>query len=547
LALKKGNLSEALACYTRGLQGCLDDSGRKLLLALVGVGRDLLRNRAFIRLKLGQYEGAVVDAIASLSDQTTDDLKKLDAKAYLRAGQASYALKRYDAAAEYCQNLLVLQDDHKDAKELLARSKARLREQSSGIYDIAAIRNGVSRAKPRVDVADFLSNTTVKPSGPNRGRGLFATKDHKPGDLILAETAFASVWPNEKTYVMAVKWNDRFPDENAVKLGLIGLWKVALQKVRNNRKSGGHLLDLYGDHNVLGNEIAEIDGVSVVDAYQVHDVVVRNAFGLRGFHRRQDFSSGIYIRSSYINHSCVPNSRRDTIGDLLLLHATRPIAMGEEISICYGDELESYASRKESMKYLWIFQCECALCLMEAQVPDVVLAKRDGLACEAAAFMNRTSSREGTTERQVLQAEKFAREIAATYDDNLYSNLPRTALVDIQGWIADTITTCPNVERSKRSMPDLLRSLGFEVEEDDGIMETISPTLNSIMTGIAKVIWSPLLAHALQYRGAERTQAATCLTEFARALDRVLNGTDAETDRILDAYFKLPAQHPARA
>jgi hypothetical protein len=86
LALKKGNLSESLACYTRGLQGCLDDPGRKLLLALVGVGRDLLRNRAYIRLKLGQYEGAVIDAVASLSDQTTDDLKKLDAKAYLRAG-----------------------------------------------------------------------------------------------------------------------------------------------------------------------------------------------------------------------------------------------------------------------------------------------------------------------------------------------------------------------------------------------------------------------------------------------------------------------------
>jgi tetratricopeptide (TPR) repeat protein len=547
LALKKGNLSESLACYTRGLQGCLDDSGHNLLLALVGIGRDLLRNRAFIRLKLGQYEGAVVDAIASLSDQTTDDLKKLDAKAYFRAGEASYALKRYDAAAEYCKNLLILQENDKDATELLARSQARSCEQSSGVYNIAAIRKGVSRAKPRVDVADFLSNTTVKTSGPNRGRGLFATKDLKADDLILTETAFASVWHNEKTYVVAVKHNSRFHNENAMKVGPIGLWKVALQKAGNNRESGGHLLDLYGDHNVLGNEIAENDGVSVVDAYQVHDIVARNAFGLGDPHRKQDYSSGIYIRSSYINHSCVPNSRRDTIGDLLLLHATRPIAMGEEISICYlGDELESYASRKESTKYMWNFQCECALCLVEAQVPEAVLAKRDGLAHEAAAFMSRTSSRRGTTERQVLQAEKFAREIAATYDGNLYSNLPRTALVDIQAWIANTTTACPNLERSKQTLPNILRSLGFEVEEHDGIIETISPTPNSIMTGIAHVIWSPLVAHALQYRRAGRTQAATCLTEFARALDRILNGTDAETDRVFDAYSKLPSHHPAR-
>jgi hypothetical protein len=361
--------------------------------------------------------------------------------------------------------------------------------------------------------------------------------------LILAETAFASVWHNEKTYVMAVRWNARFPDENAVKLVVIGLWKVALQKARNNRESGGHLLDLYGDHNVLGNEIAEIDGVSVVDAYQVHDVVVRNAFGLGGPHRGQNFSSAVYIRSSYINHSCVPNSRRDTIGDLLLLHATRPIAMGEEISICYGDELESYASRKQNMKYLWNFQCECALCLVEAQVPDAVLAKRDGLAREAAAFTSRTSSRKGTTERQVLQAEKFAREIAATYDNSLYSDLPRTALVDIQGWIADTTTTCPNVERSDRSVPDILRSLGFGVDAHEGVIKSISPKTNSIMTGIAKVVWSPLISQALAHRARGRTQAEQCLTDFARALDRILNGHDAETDRVFDAYSKLFVRH----
>jgi hypothetical protein len=74
-ALKKGDLSESLACSTKGLQGCLDDHDLDSS-ASVGVRRGLLRNRAHIRLMLGQYEGAVTDAVASLSDQTTDDLKK---------------------------------------------------------------------------------------------------------------------------------------------------------------------------------------------------------------------------------------------------------------------------------------------------------------------------------------------------------------------------------------------------------------------------------------------------------------------------------------
>jgi hypothetical protein len=240
-------------------------------------------------------------------------------------------LKRYNAAAEYCQNLLSLHEDHNDTKKILAQVAARSREQSSDIYDIAAIRQGVSRANPRVGAADFLSNTIVKPSGPDRGRGLFATKDLRPGDLILAETAFASGWYDEETHVVAGKYNVRLPEENVVKLGLIGLWKVVLQKVGNNGELGRHLLDLHGDLNVLGNDVAEIDGVSVVDTYQVHDIVARNAFQLGGPEERESFCSGVYIRSSYINHSCVPNASRDTVGDLLLVHAIKSIAKGEEV------------------------------------------------------------------------------------------------------------------------------------------------------------------------------------------------------------------------
>jgi hypothetical protein len=126
------------------------------------------------------------------------------------------------------------------------------------------------------------------------------------------------------------------------------------------------------------------------------------------------------------------------------------------------------------------------------------------------------------------------------------SGRTKTALVDIQGWIADTTTTCPNVERSVRSVPDLLRSPGFGVDAHEGVIKSISPKTNSIMTGIAKVIWSPLISQALVHHAHGRTQAEQCLTGFVRALDRILNGHDAETDRVFNAYSKLPAQHPAR-
>jgi tetratricopeptide (TPR) repeat protein len=250
-ALADGDLQCSLDCFTKGLQHFLDIDDSKSS----DVKKDLLRNRSFVRLKLGQYEGAVTDAIASLSDQTLD--KRKDVKSYFRASQASYALGDYEAAATYSRKLLDLESDHPDAAQLLSKTEARLHEQTSGIYDLAAMKNSISGKKPRVDAGDFLTNTTVKPSVYSCGRGLFATRNLEPGDLILAETAFTSVWDREKTHVMAMKWDACFPELFSEQE--VGLWKVVLQHVRNNPVAGCRLLELDGDHNVLGSHVAEVD------------------------------------------------------------------------------------------------------------------------------------------------------------------------------------------------------------------------------------------------------------------------------------------------
>lgn len=79
-------LGESLRLYNKGRQ-CFLETPASDSSALIHVKCDLFRNRSYIRLKLGQYEGTITDAIESLSDQTTDELKELDAKAYSRVIQ----------------------------------------------------------------------------------------------------------------------------------------------------------------------------------------------------------------------------------------------------------------------------------------------------------------------------------------------------------------------------------------------------------------------------------------------------------------------------
>ena len=191
-ALANGDVEASLKYFTKGLQRFQDVSGSES----PDVRKDLLRNRAYVRFKLGQYEGAIADAIASLSNETPDQAsdQHKTAKAYLHAGQASYALGEYDAAVMYYRKLLALQRDHVNAAHLLSKTEVRLRECNSGIYDMTAIRNSVSGKKPRVDAANYLSNITIKPSAHSQDRRLLQVGTFQSRQGISSSAAGAYGW-----------------------------------------------------------------------------------------------------------------------------------------------------------------------------------------------------------------------------------------------------------------------------------------------------------------------------------------------------------------
>ena len=72
--------------------------------------------------------------------------------------------------------------------------------------------------------------------------------------------------------------------------------------------------------------------------------------------------TALFRRLALINHSCRPCVSYEFTGtSTLLLIATRPIAVGEELTISYCDETADVAQRKEALSH-WGFTCECQLC-----------------------------------------------------------------------------------------------------------------------------------------------------------------------------------------
>ncbi|CAN4124478.1 unnamed protein product [Withania somnifera] len=63
---------------------------------------------------------------------------------------------------------------------------------------------------------------------------------------------------------------------------------------------------------------------------------------------------GLWILASFINHSCDPNVRRSHVGDHVMIHASRDIKAGEELTFAYFDKAKN-----------WGFVCKCKRCNLE--------------------------------------------------------------------------------------------------------------------------------------------------------------------------------------
>jgi len=431
-ALKQQDLPLAHANYTEGLKIARQDVVSN---TNPDLARDISRNRAHVNLLLNQLDEAKADAKASLISREDERSKELDSKAYFRAGSAAYNLGEYQEAKGFFEEQLKLMPDDKNASANLRRTEMRLREQEIGKHDLKRIKAGLSRSRPRVDAASFISNIKVKDS-PGRGRGLFATRDIPAGEIVLCEKSFCVVWGHENDALTAMTYDVR---DDRIRVSPVGLSKSTVQKLLSNPSQIAKVMDLYGDYqgddkskNVSKNE----DG-PVVDTFRVHDIVSRNGFGTGsqyGEEGASNASTGLWIRAAYMNHSCIPNAKKDFIGDLMIFRAFRPITAGEELFHTY-DESSDYDARQEALMITWGFECNCALCAADRDDDPAVRKKRRELAGEADAFVEREHWA-NVKRLTIVKAQRLAKAIDETYDEERYKGVPRVATLSILGWLA---------------------------------------------------------------------------------------------------------------
>lgn len=514
-AFKHGNWQEAGECYTRAL--AMADNHTDLR-------QTLHRNRAQVYLNLGQYQFALEDAIASVTagDDTPHQAKMLNVKSYFRAGRAQYRLGNFDSAKEHLDEAARLDPTDDTVKADLARTKQRILEQQTGNYDFSAMAQSATASYKKLDHATFTSNTKVASAG-KRGRGLVATKDIKHGDLVMVEKAFCVHFEDElgKECSLLINVNtDRIEYGTHAEC----LYET-IDKMRRNPDRVSEFFDLFDGGKFKGKQVRSVDGVVVLDAFQVQAIAELNGFecpsirsSINDDESRGEDSIGIWLHASYMNHSCLPNTTRAFIGDMMIVRATRDIKAGEEILTAYLPATTRFPQRKEKLG-LRGFECDCPLCQLERKLPASVLKDRERMVQEAGDFIAanpRTQANWGqrVSAAKLVQAKDILRRLESTYNMPMYEIYPHLDCFSLDLWLFQVGLSAVQMGLSPIAVTTrLIQDLGYKVKVKN----------SNVSIERTNGVVCPEVVHTAMYsqdawRLAGKPEVAEALVELAKEL-----------------------------
>jgi tetratricopeptide (TPR) repeat protein len=329
-----------------------------------------LSNRAEARSRLREFAQALKDCDQALKIGSTHF------KTLLCKGKILLNLNRYSMALDCFKAALLDPQASGNAESLngyLEKCKKLEFLSRTGAFDLSDwVVNGY-RGKPP-ELAEYIGAVQIRKSGIS-GRGLFATKNIDAGTLVLVTKAIAT----ERGIL---------PSEDSGENAQLVMWKNFIHRVADSLtkcpRTCNLMNTLWTGEDEDGLEVpdislfrpeAEENGqpndkpdmariLSILDVNSLVEVAVSaKVLGKNSGY----YGVGLWLLASFINHSCSPNARRLHVGDYVMVHTSRDVKAGEEITFTYYDALSPFNKRKEMSK-TWGFRCNCKRCKFEEEI-----------------------------------------------------------------------------------------------------------------------------------------------------------------------------------
>ncbi|CAM6127771.1 unnamed protein product [Calypogeia fissa] len=337
-------------------------------------------NRAEARLRLHDYKGALDDAKKALKV----DLQPKHVKTLVRKGKAAHGLELYSKACEAFKAALKESPGEKSILKLLKESTVAVEQSCKGDYELAEyFCRGCTDPVPVC--ADYVGPVEIRRANRSDGRrrGLFATRDLEPAELLIVNNPIAAGRQKCKKNVLdpdeergeggfdIIK--KEFPEKLLSEL-VEKLQKSNLQLVRFSSLASDDIpsMELFKPEsgrvppNPVDEELDE-EFIADIARKRMFHYVQSNSCARNRYPESTEIA-GLWILPAFANHSCAPNCQHNFVGKTIFFRANQHIKEGDELTVSYNSDIfEDVMSRKETMQN-WLFTCKCERCLVEKKL-----------------------------------------------------------------------------------------------------------------------------------------------------------------------------------
>jgi hypothetical protein len=303
-------------------------------------------------------------------------------------------MRQFIQAKEYFETCVKINKQNEEAQIELAKSNERIFESKTGNYDFEKIMTQYLKENRLFDVADFKSDCIAVANIPKKSKGVIATENIKKGTLLVVSKAISAVFHSDinKNENLCTKINlvSKRSDFNDGSQNFVN----TVYSMQSDPELAKQIYSLYSgteyDRNDKTNEfIIDISRVDQIQKFNSFAVVnyIDLLKGVKPDPAKKE--SGLWLYPSFFNHSCMDNTSRIVLGDLLFLHAKRDIKKNEEITLRYFGA-DNYSERLNLAKVHYNFKCDCILCKFDRG--DKNLKRRESLVEEIIQKKNKLAS-----------------------------------------------------------------------------------------------------------------------------------------------------------